>query len=92
MRDEDDVGIGRDHLLFKLAAQARRHHRVVQGRIDVDDEVLLFPLDAEAIRSHAQPLDHVSRRHHSPPDRPPRVLVKFGTFLLYHLSFYFIQL
>ena len=92
MGDEDDVGVRWDHLLFELTAQTRRHHWVVQGRIDVDDKVLLFPLDAKAIRSHAQPLNHVRLRHHSPPDRPPRVLVKFGTFLLYHFSFYFIQL
>lgn len=84
MRDQDNTGIGWDYLIFKLSAQARGHHRIVQVRVDVDDEVARVTFDAEAISCLSQPLEHMSRRLHSFPNGASTILVGFGTFLLYH--------
>ena len=45
---EDEVCIGGHDLALELATQADRHHWVRQVRVEVDDELAAWPLDAEA--------------------------------------------
>ena len=61
VRDQDNIRVGRDHLVFELAAEPGGHHGVVQVRVDVDDIVAISALDAHAVPGLAEPLDHVCR-------------------------------
>lgn len=73
--DQNQAGVGRHDLVIDLAAELRRHHRVGQVGVYVDDEIAGWPFDAKAVACLAEPLEHVSRRlHPSARGTPARVV------------------
>lgn len=86
MSEQDEVGIGGNDLVLKFAAQAVWHHWVGQGGVEVDDEMTVWPLDAEAEPSLAKPLYHVVRRVLFSTRQASVLFTNIKTSLFYHTS------
>lgn len=86
MSKQDEVGIGRNDLVLKFAAQAVWHHWVGQVGVEVDDELTVWSLDAEAEPSLAKPLDHVARRVLSSTRQASVLFTNIKTSLFYHTA------